>query len=193
MPPVASTTARARISTPVVLGEHARDRVRPRTGSAPAAASPCRISTPSRSCGSAQRAMTSAPVASPPACTTRRRGGRLRACATAPRSARGRSRAPSAISSATRCGPSSTRIRTASGSHAPRAGDQRCRARGRRGRRSPNAAAMPPCAHGVLPSPGVERRARCGSAADRARSTVRRHRQPMTRTSTRAAHSPPPG
>ena len=95
---------------------------------------------------------TSAPVAAPPACTTR--AGEWppsRASARRRRARRGRTPRPSAISSLTRPGPSSTSTRTASASHRPApAASVSARCRSVESSSPPSTAATPPWAQRVV-------------------------------------------
>ena len=166
MPPVASTTAGACTApTPSCWPSPITCRVRP--AARPSAVSsrssdiacsitsmPVPSSAPAPAAASASRSALeiSAPVASPPACTIRRRRcpPSLVSASTPPASES--NLAPSAISRLTASGPSVTRARTASTSQIPAPAvsvSRRCCSGESPG---PSAAAMPPCAQRVEPS-----------------------------------------
>ncbi len=159
MPPVARTTARARIApTPSSAPSPSTCRVSPqarpsalRNRSRTRACSTSRIHGSRRTAACSARC-TSAPVASPPACTIRSaRCPPSRVSMSVPSGCRSNS-APSRISSRTRVGPSSTSTRTAAGSHSPTPAISVSLACAAGVSSGSSTAAIPPCAHRVDPS-----------------------------------------
>ena len=159
-PPVASTTARARIApTPSSLPSPSTCRVMPqarpsgrrRSRSSTRACSTSRIHG-SRRTAACRARCTSAPVASPPACTIRSaRCPPSRVSISEPSGLRSNS-APIRISSRIRVGPSSTSTRTAAGSQSPTPAISVSKACASGVSSGSSTAAMPPCAHRVEPS-----------------------------------------
>ena len=130
-PPVASTTLAARMATgagpaPASWGGSAvTPTLRPPSVIRSTANQPSRTALAERYVASTSARSTSAPVAAPPAWTTRgREWPPSRASESEPVVSRSNT-APSAMSSCTRPGPSSTRMRTASSSHRPAPARQR--------------------------------------------------------------------
>ena len=163
MPPVASTTARARMRADAVLAalaEHVQGDPagRPARPGVAGAAGPARGRA--RPAGSTGRGV---PRRAGPAAPRRRwrrrrrarsgrRGGRPRGSASASRRGGGRTRRPIRISSRTRVGPSSTSTRTAAGSQSPTPAISVSAACAAGVSSGSSTAAMPPCAHRVEPS-----------------------------------------
>src|SRR3989440_3276004 len=181
MPPVASTTARAWIApTPSSLPSPSTCRVTPQarpvasvSRSRTSACSTRRIHG-SRRTASCSARCTSAPVASPPAWTTRSAWWPpSRVSISVPSGYRSNS-APQRISSRTRAGPSVTSTSTAAGSLSPTPATRVSSACAPGVTSGPSTAAMPPWAHRVEPSSMLTlvTTVTCSPAARRSRAAV---------------------
>ena len=158
-PPLASTTARhSTAPTPSRTPSPITCRVTPATppaaSSSRSTASACSTTSMSGALATAEFSArwTSAPVASPPACTIRSRWWPPSRVSEISPSSSWSKLVPSAISSRTASGPSVTSARTAAGSHAPAPATRVSTSCCSGVSPGPIAAAMPPCAHWVEPA-----------------------------------------